>query len=542
MNNGLLLWVDDEIDLLKSHILFLERKGYEIITANNGTDAIEKCGQQTFDLIMLDEMMPGISGLETLQKIKDISPATPVVMVTKSEEENIMEQAIGQKIADYLIKPVNPNQILLTLKKNIHRKEIVTEVTQSSYQRNFQDITMKISNCKTYKDWIEVYKCLVQWEIKLCNTDSNMTDMLKAQKEEANIGFSKYIKNNYLKWVSPRKDLSSRDNIHKLRTNLSIQTTNDNNEDIPMLSPNVFRNNILPLLNNGEKVFLIVLDNFRYDQWRVLSQEIGDLFDIDEELYFSILPTATQYSRNAIFSGLMPNKIAEMFPDLWVSEEENDGKNLNESSLIQTQLDRYRRHNTFSYHKINDSNDAEKFLHQIYCLEKNDLNVVVFNFIDMLSHARTESKMMRELANTESAYRSITLSWFKHSAMNELFKVLAKSNYKIVVTTDHGSILVNKPIKIIGEKDTNKNLRYKLGKNLSYDSKEVFTIHDPRKAQLPAPNLSTSYVFGLGDTFFAYPNNYNYYVSYYKDTFQHGGISMEEMIIPIITLTKRKRK
>lgn len=539
MSNGLLLWVDDEIDLLKSHILFLERKGYEIITANNGTDAIELCGQQTFDLIMLDEMMPGISGLETLQKIKDISPATPIVMVTKSEEENIMEQAIGQKIADYLIKPVNPNQILLTLKKNIHRKEIITEVTQSSYQRSFQDISMTISGCKTYRDWIDIYKCLVQWDIKLCNTESDMANILHAQKEEANIGFSRYIKSNYLRWVSPAS--SQKDNLYKSRTNLNNQI-NKHDDDIPMLSPDIFKKKVLPLLNNGEKVFLIVLDNFRYDQWIVLSQEIGDLFDIDEDLYFSILPTATQYSRNAIFSGLMPNKIAELFPDLWVSEEDDNGKNLNESSLIQTQLDRYRNHHSFSYNKINDSADAEKFLHQFHGLERNDLNVVVFNFIDMLSHARTESKMMRELANTESAYRSITLSWFKHSVMNELFKVLSNSDYKIVVTTDHGSILVNKPIKIIGEKNTNKNLRYKLGKNLSYDPKDVFTIQDPLKAQLPAPNLSTKYVFGLGGTFFAYPNNYNYYVSYYKDTFQHGGISMEEMIIPIITLTKRKRK
>lgn len=540
MSNGLLLWVDDEIDLLKSHILFLERKGYEIITANNGTDAIELCGQKTFDLIMLDEMMPGISGLDALQKIKDISPSTPIVMVTKSEEEDIMEQAIGQKIADYLIKPVNPNQILLTLKKNIHRKEIVTEVTQSSYQRSFQGISAKISECKTYKDWIELYKCLVQWEIKLCNTESNMKDMLKAQKEEANVGFSKYIKNNYLKWVSPRKDLSSSKSTYKFSQNLGYQIQDE--EDKPMLSTDIFKNKVLPLLNNGEKVFMIVLDNFRYDQWIVLSQELGELFEINEELYFSILPTATQYSRNAIFSGLMPSMVAEMFPDLWVSEEDNDGKNLNESSLIQTQLDRYRRHNTFSYNKINDSTDAEKFINQLSSFEKNDLNVVVFNFIDMLSHARTESKMMRELANTESAYRSITLSWFKHSVINDLFKTLANSNYKIVVTTDHGSILVNKPVKIIGEKNTNKNLRYKLGKNLSYDPKEVFIIKDPRKAQLPAPNISTNYVFGLGNTFFAYPNNYNYYVSYYKDTFQHGGISMEEMIIPIITLTKRRRK
>jgi hypothetical protein len=308
-----------------------------------------------------------------------------------------------------------------------------------------------------------------------------------------------------------------------------------------MLSPEVFKQKVFPALNQGEKVFLIVLDNFRYDQWRMLAQDINKQFDIDEDLYYSILPTATQYARNAIFSGLMPNKIAAMFPDLWVDEDEEEGKNLNEEPLIQTQLERYRRKNTFSYHKVNSSADADKLLQQFNKLTKNDLNVVVFNFIDMLSHARTESKMVRELASNEGAYRSITLSWFRHSVISDFFKQLAQTDCKVIVTTDHGSIRCTQPIKIIGDKNTNTNLRYKLGKNLAYDDKNLFVIHTPQKAQLPAPNLSTTYVFATGDSFFAYPNNYNYYVSYYRDTFQHGGISMEEMIIPIITLTGKKR-
>ncbi|EFZ36704.1 PglZ domain protein [Hoylesella oralis ATCC 33269] len=517
MSNGLLLWVDDEIELLKSHIIFLEKKGYDVTTVSNGTDAIEQCMQRTYDLVLLDEMMPGLSGLETLQRIKEISPATPVVMVTKSEEENIMDQAIGSKIADYLIKPVNPNQILLTLKKNIHRKEIVTEVTQSGYQQNFQDIATKIMTCRSFQDWVDVYKRLVHWELELSSADSNMTEMLKMQKEEANNGFAKYIKHNYLDWVD------------------------EATQERPLMSPDIFKKKIFPLLNAGNKVFLIVIDNFRYDQWRMLAQEIGDMFDIEEDIYMSILPTATQYARNAIFSGLMPNKIAEMFSDLWVDEDEEEGKNLNEGPLIQTQIERFRRHDTYSYHKVNDSTGAEKFMEKLNTLQKNDLNVLVINFIDMLSHARTESKMVRELANNESAYRSITLSWFRHSVLSELFKQLSQSDYKIIITTDHGSIRVSKPIKIIGDRNTNTNLRYKLGKNLNYDSKDVFTIKEPKKAQLPAPNLSTSYVFASGDMFFAYPNNYNYYVSYYKDTFQHGGISMEEMLIPLITVTPRKR-
>ena len=502
---------------MKAYIIFLEKKGYEVVTVSNGPDAIEQCRQRTFDLVLLDEMMPGLTGLETLQHIKDISPATPVVMVTKSEEENIMNQAIGSKIADYLIKPVNPSQILLTLKKCIHRKEIETEVTQTGYQQSFQQIAMQISDCSTLDDWKNVYKRLVHWELELSSTDSNMTEMLQMQKEEANNGFSKFIKQNYLEWVEPR------------------QTQR------PLMSPDVFKKCIFPLLDRDEKVFLIVIDNFRYDQWRMLASEIGDIFDIEEDLYTSILPTATQYARNALFSGLMPNKIAEMFPNLWVDEDEEEGKNLNEGPLIQTQIDRYRRHDLFSYHKVNDSAAAEKFMEHFNELGRYNLNVLVINFIDMLSHARTESKMVRELASNESAYRSITLSWLRHSVMADLFKRLAQSDYKVVLTTDHGSIRASKPVKIIGDRNTNTNLRYKLGKNLNYNSKEVFAIRDPRKAQLPSPNLSTSYVFATGAGFFAYPNNYNYYVAYYKDTFQHGGISMEEMLIPLITMTPRKK-
>ena len=515
MTNGVLLWVDDEIEQLRAHLLFLEKKGYEVVTVSNGTDAIDQCRERSFDLVLLDEQMPGLSGLETLQRIKELQPALPVVMVTKSEEENIMEQAIGQKIADYLIKPVNPNQILLTLKKNIHRREIETEVTQSQYQQNFQQIAMQIMDCRTWQDWTEVYKRLVHWELQLSSTDSQMTEMLHMQKEEANIGFAKFVKKNYLEWI--------------------------NGQEAPLMSHRVFKEKVFPLLSEGKKVFLVVMDNFRYDQWRMLAQEIGDQFDIDENLYCSILPTATQYARNAIFSGLMPNKIAEMFPDLWVDEDEEEGKNLNEAPLIQTQLDRYRRRNTFSYHKVNNSQDADKLMQQLRQLDKNDLNVVVFNFIDMLSHARTESRMVRELANNESAYRSITLSWFRHSIIADFFRQLAQSDYKVIVTTDHGSIRCTNPIKIVGDRNTNTNLRYKLGKNLSYDSKDLYVIKEPQKAQLPSPNLSTSYVFATGDSFFAYPNNYNYYVSYYRDTFQHGGISLEEMMIPIVTLTGKKR-
>lgn len=512
MKKDRILWADDEMDLLRPYILFLEEKGYEVVTATNGKDAVELCQKEKFDIIFLDENMPGLSGLETLALIKEIDPNVPLVMITKSEEENIMNLAIGSKIADYLTKPVNPSQILLTLKKNIHQKEIVTEHTTSSYQSQFGRIGMQINDSLTYEDWVEVYKKLVYWELELAETNNGMDEMLKMQKTEANNTFSKFIKKNYEDWfVHPEKR--------------------------PLMSQDLFKTKVFPLLDNGEKVFFVLVDNFRYDQWKIIRELLSDLYQFDEdELYCSMLPTTTQYARNAVFSGLLPLQIQQMFPDLWVEEEDEEGKNLNEKDLLETMFQRYRKKYTFSYHKISDSNSCERLIEQLPRIDGNQLNVCVLNFIDMLSHARTESKMMRELANDEEAYRSLTLSWFKHSATYELFKAIAQRGYKVVFTTDHGTIQVDNAIKVIGDKNTNVNLRYKVGKTLSYNKKEVFEITQPAKVGLPSPNVSSAYIFAYNQNFFAYPNNYNYYVGYYRNTFQHGGISLEEMLIPIAVM------
>lgn len=512
MKKDRILWADDEIDLLRAYVLFLEEKGYEVVTATNGKDALELCQKESFDIIFLDENMPGLSGLETLALIKEIDPDVPMVMITKSEEENIMNMAIGNKIADYLTKPVNPSQILLTLKKNIHKKEIVSEHTSTTYRSEFGRIGMQINDSLTYENWVEVYKKLVYWELELEQTDNGMDEMLRMQKSEANSTFTKFVKRNYVSWFEqPAKR--------------------------PLMSPDLFKTKVFPLLDKGEKVFFVLVDNFRYDQWKIIRELMSEFFTFTEEdLYCSMLPTATQYARNAIFSGLMPLQIQQMFPDLWVEEDEEEGKNMNEKDLIQSQLQRFRKSYSFSYHKVNESAYCEKLIEQLPRLDANQLNVIVLNFIDMLSHARTESKMMRELANDEQAYRSLTLSWFKHSPTYELMKAIAHRGYKLIFTTDHGTIQVNNAIKVIGDKNTNVNLRYKVGKSLSYNKKEVFEITQPSKVGLPSPNVSSAYIFAGNDDFFAYPNNYNYYVGYYKNTFQHGGISLEEMLIPLIVM------
>lgn len=513
-----ILWADDEIDLLKPHILFLEQKGYDIVTVNSGLDAVEKVEERNFDIVFLDEMMPGMTGLDTLQQIKLLKPQIPVVMITKSEEEHIMDDAIGAKIADYLIKPINPNQILLSVKKILQNKQLISEKTNLSYQQDFRNISMAYNDAIDHQEWIEIYKKLTYWELEIDETENkSMQEVLETQKVEANANFAKFVKENYLDWL------------------------NDPDVSQPVLSHQVMKKYVFPKIKAGTPLFFVVIDNLRLDQWEVIEPLLSDYFVLEnDDSYYSILPTTTAYARNALFSGMMPSEMARFHPDLWEGEDTDEGKNNREEEFLQVNLKKNRLNIKASYNKVLQVSQGKAVLDQFSNLLKNDLNVLVYNFVDMMSHARTDMKMIRELAPDESAYRSLTMSWFSHSSLFELFKKISEVGADVVITTDHGTKRVNKPYKIIGDRNVTTNLRYKQGKNLNFESGKVFEINKPELAKLPKFNISTSYVFAVEDYFFAYPNNYNYYVNYYKDTFQHGGVSLEEMIVPIVHMTPKK--
>lgn len=518
MSNIKILWADDEIDVLKPHIMFLDKKGYDVTTVTSGIDALEEANKQRFDIIFLDENMPGISGLDTLVKLKAQYPDIPVIMITKSEEEHIMEDAIGSKIADYLIKPVNPNQILLSLKKNLDNKRLVDEKTTTGYQQEFRQIGMSLMNNLNFEEWKDVYKKIVYWDLELEKTSENgMKEVLDTQKADANKNFCDFIKKNYKQFLSPTDDASK-----------------------PTMSNNLLLRKVLPHLDKGEKVFFLLLDNLRYDQWKVIQPFLTEMFTVQEEdIYLGILPTTTQYARNAIFSGLLPLDIEKRFPKLWSNDEDEGGKNLHEEDFLRDFLTRLRKNHKVSYTKVTTLDGGKELSENILNMMSNDLNVIVYNFIDALSHARTDVSIFRELSEDEAAYRSVTESWFRHSPLYEALKRIADKKIKLIVTTDHGSVRVKDPVKIIGDRNTNTNLRYKQGKNLNYDAKEVFEVRKPHEFYLPLLHVSSAFVFANSYDFFAYPNNYNYYVNYYRGTFQHGGISLEEMMCPVITLNSR---
>ena len=518
MSVAKILWVDDEIDTLNSQILFLENKGYEVQTKTNGFDAVEYVKSNIVDVVLMDESMPGITGLQTLQQIKEVNSNLPVVLITKNEAENIMDEAIGSQISDYLIKPVNPNQVLLSLKKLIDNKRLVAEKTTSAYQQGFRNLFMALNDSPNYNEWMEIYKKLVYWELEMQKSDSpEMQEVLQSQKAEANTEFFKFISRNYGSWVKSKS------------------------ADAPIMSHNLMQYKVLPHVQKGIPLFFILIDNLRFDQWKTIQPIFAESFRIqEEETFYAILPTATQYARNAIFAGLMPVDIEKQFQVQWKNDDEEGGKNLHEEEFFRAQLKRLGKSDLkFSYTKITNNHDGQKLVDNMQDLLHNDINIIVYNFVDMLSHARTEMEVLKELAGDETSYRSITQSWFEHSPLHQALKKIADKNITLIVGTDHGSVRVKTPGKVIGDKQTTTNLRYKHGRNLNYEAKEVLAFRDPREAGLPVPNVNSSFIFAKGDMFLCYPNNYNHFVNYYRNTFQHGGVSLEEMIVPIIRMTSK---
>lgn len=509
-----ILWTDDEIEALKSYILFLEEKGYYIDTCSNGNDTVDLVKQNDYDIIFLDEHMPGLSGIETLRLIREVRQDIPVVMITRSEEEDIMEAAIGSEIAYYLIKPVKPKQILLAIKKIVDQKRLITEKTTTDYRQEFSLISNMISSASSCSDWIELYRKLVRWELELeRSSDEGMVEILRTQEHEANISFAKFVSRNYLSWL------------------------NQGNEKAPLMSQYLFLKKIVPQVSNNRPLFFILIDNMRYDQWKTISAELAGLYRIiEDDIYFSILPTATQFSRNAIFSGLMPSQIAGMMPQYWINDDEEEGKNNFEEELFSSLLSRKNLKYKWSYNKVSNNPDGSKLNEKIRQLLTNDINIIIYNFVDMLSHARTEIGLIRDLANDEPAYRSLIRSWFIHSPLFELLKTLSSHRVRVIFSSDHGTIRVQNPIKVVGDKKTSSNLRYKMGRNLDYNPQEVFEIKDPGAAFLPKSNISSRYIFAMNKDFLVYQNNFNYYAGYYRNTFQHGGISMQEMLLPVAVI------
>ncbi|MDD3772253.1 MAG: PglZ domain-containing protein [Weeksellaceae bacterium] len=511
-----ILWIDDEIDLLRPHALFLEKKGYETTMINNATDALELIPSEKFSAVLIDENMPGMSGLEALQKIKEIKPQLPIIMITKNEEEHIMEEAIGAHIADYLIKPVNPNQILLSLKKILDRNKIITEKAVVNYQQEFRTIAMDIMNARDYNDWIDIYKKLVFWELELEPIqDNEMANILINQKQDANSAFFKFIERNYY------------DLLH--------------DTDKPVMSNTIFKDWVKPHLNKDSNTLLIMVDNLRYDQWKVIEPLFTNYYNVEkEQLYYSILPSATQYARNAFFSGLMPSEIEKKFPNEWLNDNEEGNKNQFEKEFLADQMKRLGISDlSMNYYKILNADFEKKIMEDFHQYKTKNLTVIVYNFIDILSHAKTDNRIVSQLIRDDKTYRSITRNWFENSFLLQIIQKAQKEKMKVILTTDHGTIFVRKPSQVIGDKETSTNIRYKMGRKLIYDENDVFAIDKAEDFYLPRVNISSKYIFAKEDIFLAFPKNYNYYVNYYKDTYQHGGVSMEEMIIPFVTLSPK---
>ncbi len=513
-----ILWVDDEIELLRSHIIFLSEKGFTVDTVTNGEDAVSSVKEKEYDLIFLDEMMAGMGGLETLAQIKDYNANIPVVMVTKNEEESLMNEAIGFKISDYLTKPVNPSQVLLVCKKILEAKKITGEYAAKDYLHDFNQISQAMLQNMDSDEWIEIYLKLVNWDLELdVHSGMGLRQTFVDQKREANKEFSKFVENNYRNWIN---------------------STSDN--DKPTLTVDILNKYLVDQIKNHENVFFFVLDCLRLDQWLVMEKHLTDYFKIDKSYYYSILPTSTPYARNSLFGGLYPSEIEKYYPQLWQSgDDDENSMNKYEKELLQLFLDRkkIKLKSDLKYIKIIGPEVGRNFEQNILSYQKTHLTAVVVNFLDMIAHGRSDSDILKEIAPDESAYRSLTNSWFTHSSLLSTLKSISSlKNSRIIITTDHGSVRALRGAKVLGDKEASSNLRFKYGRNLKVDDKHAVYIKNAIDYKLPKRGVTINYIIAKEDYYFVYPTDYHKYLTYYKDTFQHGGISLDEMLLPVITM------
>jgi len=514
-----ILWADDEIDLLKPHIIFLEQKGYAVVSVSNGHDAVEQVRSSDFDLVLLDEMMPGKDGLTTLSEIREFNPSVPVIMVTKNEEEQLMEEAIGKKITDYLTKPVNPSQILLACKKIFDAKNITREKLSRDYTKEFLDLSQTITGDISYTEWIDIFTRLIDWELEIeQHRELGLQSTVKDLHKDANNNFCRFVEQHYQDWI--------------------------NGEERPPLSVDVFPRWVFPHVKEGRKVVFILIDCLRTDQWLVIEPLLYDYFKVTRDYYISILPSATPYARNAIFSGLFPRDIETKMPDLWQKAEEDEhSSNRFEHQFLDEMLKRSLVGTEVStrYVKILDPNEARSTDKNLDSLLRVDLMSIVVNFVDILGHKRSESDILKEIAPDEAAYRSLIKSWFEHSDIFSILRRLSERNVTVIITTDHGSIRAKRPTKVVGDRETSTSLRYKYGRNLQCNQKHVMHIRNPVDYRLPLRGINTHYLLAKEDYFLVFPTNFTHYAAMYKDCFHHGGVSLDEMILPVVTLEGQKR-
>ena len=510
-----ILWVDDEIDLLKSHVIFLQDKGYIVETAANGEDALALVNKTKYDIMLLDESMPGMGGLETLNVVKDSDPLLPVIMITKNEEERLMEDAIGMKIDDYLLKPVNPLQIYSACKRILDAKKIQEDRLSPDYIKEFNDINSLVLE-ETWESWLAIHKKLCAWDHQFDQfRNSGLESTHEDQRLDCSMNFGRFVESRYRDWLHSEKR--------------------------PPMSVDVFKSFVAPHLHKKEKIFFIIIDCVRLDQWMTLEPFLNDYFEVQWDYYMAILPTATPYARNAIFSGMFPGDIARRYPDKWLEQNPDEvSKNKFEPFFLNEQLKRLKINlRKFEYVKIFTSQEAIELKKKISNLINLPFVAFVFNFVDMLTHGRNRSELLQQLLPDEAAFRSLMRSWFSHSVLQEILIELARSGTKVVMTTDHGSILGRKASLVHGRRDTSTNLRYKFGENLKCDEKQAIRLRNPGEFRLPAETKTKTYIFAKEYHYFVYPTNYREYEKQYMGSFQHGGISLEEMILPCLTLTPR---